>query len=79
MNSNFFRMESVSSIRFAKAMSSGNDTEPATYQDLYDLYLTGIALLDMLVRSTIRRGCEDKSLLSVNTASLYAKTPSLSR
>ena len=46
----------------------------ATCLDLYDLNETGIALLDISMRSNIRPSCEDKSILFANAASLCETT-----
>ena len=79
MNSNCFRFASASSVRSASAMTSADNTERATRRDLYELYETGIALLDTSVRSTIDPSCKDKPMLLANAASLYATTQSVSR
>ena len=53
-NSHFLRVESVSSNKSAKAITSADSTERATSRDLYDLYHTGIELLLSSVKRTIR-------------------------
>ena len=79
MNPNCFRIVSASSVRYANAMISADSSERATRRDLYGLYETGIALLDMSVRGNIRPSCEDKSILFANVTSLYATKQSVSK